>query len=102
MAQAGGANPAAVQQALVGGFADSTILRLHGERIIEQKFEPGAKAEIQLKDLRTSRELAASLGLQLPVLQLTESLYRDMCDNGRADLDHSALYLELAERCKHT
>ena len=102
LAQAGGANPAAVQQALVGGFADSTILRLHGERIIEQKFEPGAKAEIQLKDLRTSRELAASLGLQLPVLQLTESLYRDMCNNGRADLDHSALYLELAERCKHT
>jgi len=92
LAEAGGADLTAVHKALTCGFADSTILRQHGE--------PGAKAKIQLKDLRTSRELAESLGLDLPVLKLTESLYRDMCANGRSELDHSALYLELASRRK--
>jgi 2-hydroxy-3-oxopropionate reductase len=100
LAEAGGADLTAVHKALTGGFADSTILRQHGERIIRHQFEPGAKAKIQLKDLRTSRELAESLGLDLPVLKLTESLYRDMCANGRSELDHSALYLELASRRK--
>ena len=98
LVEAGGADPAAVHKALIGGFADSTILRQHGERIITRQFEPGAKAEIQLKDLRTSRELADSLGLDLPVLKLTERLFRDMCANGLSELDHSALYLELAGR----
>ena len=98
MAEAGGANPAAVRKALMGGFADSTILDQHGERIISRNFAPGAKAEIQLKDLRTSRLLAESLGLDLPVLKVTEKLYKDMCNNGRANLDHSALYLEIADR----
>ena len=101
LAEAGGADPAAVHKALIGGFADSTILRQHGERIITRQFEPGAKAEIQLKDLRTSRELAESLGLDLPVLKLTEDLYRDMCAHGRSELDHSALYLELSDRRKN-
>jgi len=102
LVEAGGANPAAVHEALMGGFADSTILRQHGDRIINRRFEPGAKAEIQLKDLRTSRELADSLGLDLPVLKMTEELYRDMCRNGRPELDHSALYLEIADRGKRT
>ena len=59
-----------------------------------------AEAEMQLKDLRTARELAESLGLDLPVLKLTEDLYRDMCAHGRSQLDHSALYLELADRSR--
>jgi len=102
LVEAGGADPAAVREALMGGFADSTILRQHGDRIINRRFEPGAKADIQLKDLRTSRELADSLGLDLPVLKVTEELYRDMCSNGRSELDHSALYLEIADRGKRT
>jgi len=96
----GGGDLAAVHKALIGGFADSTILRQHGERMINRNFKPGATAETQLKDLRTSRELADNLGLDLPVLNLTESLYRDMCRHGRENLDHSALYLELADRKK--
>jgi len=96
----GGGDLAAVHKALIGGFADSTILRQHGERMINCNFKPGATAETQLKDLRTSRELADNLGLDLPVLNLTESLYRDMCRHGRENLDHSALYLELADRKK--
>jgi 3-hydroxyisobutyrate dehydrogenase-like beta-hydroxyacid dehydrogenase len=92
LVEAGGADVAAVREALLGGFADSTILRQHGKRMIEREFKPGAKAEIQLKDLRTSRVLADSLGLNLPVLRLTESLYKRMCNDGSAELDHSALY----------
>ena len=100
LVEAGGADPALVHQALIGGFADSTILRQHGKRMITRQFEPGGKAELQLKDLRTARELAETLGLDLPVLKLTEALYRDMCAHGRSELDHSALYLELADRRK--
>ncbi len=98
LARAGGAEPTAVREALMGGFADSPILRQHGERMINGDFEPGGRAELQLKDLRTSRELAQGLGLDLPLLGLTEKLYREMCDHGRSALDHSALYLELADR----
>ena len=97
LAKAGGADLEAVREALLGGFADSTILKQHGERMISGNFEPGGKARTQLKDLRTSRELAESLGLDLPVLKLTESLYAAMVESGRGDLDHSALYVQLAD-----
>jgi 2-hydroxy-3-oxopropionate reductase len=98
LAGKGGADLAAVREALLGGFADSTILRQHGERIIQGNFEPGGTARTQLKDLATSRELAESLGLDLPALKLTEQLYEEMCVHGRGELDHSALYLEIADR----
>ncbi len=68
--------------------------------MIKGNFKPGAKAGIQLKDLHTSRKLAENLGLDLPVLKLTESLYSEMCEHGREDLDHSGLYLEIADRGK--
>jgi 3-hydroxyisobutyrate dehydrogenase-like beta-hydroxyacid dehydrogenase len=92
LVKAGGGDLEAVRDALIGGFADSTVLRQHGERMIKGHFEPGAKSEVQLKDLRTSRELAESLGIELPVLRLTESLYQRMCDAGLGGLDHSGLY----------
>lgn len=100
LAQAGGADLAALRNALAGGFADSTILRQHGERMITGNFTPGAHASTQLKDLRTSRELAETLDLDLPILSLLESLYVDMCNHGRQDLDHSGLFVELAARGK--
>lgn len=92
LVRAGGGDLEAVRDALIGGFADSTVLRQHGERMIRGNFEPGAKSEVQLKDLRTSRALAESLGIELPVLRLTESLYERMCDAGLGGLDHSGLY----------
>lgn len=98
LAELGGANPAAVREALLGGFADSTILRQHGERMLNRRFEPGAHATTQLKDLRTATSLAASLGTDLPMLSLCESLYRDLCDTERRTLDHSALYLACRDR----
>jgi len=98
--EAGGGDLVAARKALIDGFADSAILRHHGERMINRSFKPGAKAETQLKDMRSARELAENLGLDLPVLQLTESLYQGMCQNGREDIDHSGLYLEIADRGK--
>lgn len=100
LARAGGADVAAVRQALLGGFAKSAILEQHGERMINENFVPGAKSTIQLKDLRTSQELAQELGADLPFLNLSRSLYETMCDSDRRDLDHSALFLELADRCR--
>jgi 2-hydroxy-3-oxopropionate reductase len=93
----GGADPAAVRAALLGGFADSAILRQHGQRMIDGAFEPGGRARLQLKDLRTARLLAAELGVELPLLQLAEQQFQQMCDRGLAELDHSALYLLLDE-----
>jgi 3-hydroxyisobutyrate dehydrogenase-like beta-hydroxyacid dehydrogenase len=98
LVKAGGGDLEAVRDALIGGFADSTVLRQHGERMIKGNFEPGGKSEVQLKDLRTSRELAESLGIELPVLRLTESLYERMCDAGLGSLDHSGLYRYLGSR----
>ncbi|MEM7705318.1 MAG: NAD(P)-dependent oxidoreductase [Pseudomonadota bacterium] len=96
LVKAGGGDMAAVRQALLGGFADSTIMRQHGERMISGDFAPGAKSEVQLKDLRTAHELAESLGLSLPVLRLTESLFEAMCDAGHQELDHSGLFRYLS------
>jgi 2-hydroxy-3-oxopropionate reductase len=98
LAEAGGADPAAVRTALLGGFADSAILRQHGERMISRRFEPGAHATTQLKDLRTARELADSLAASLPMLSLCESMYRAMCETEMRSLDHSALYLTCRAR----
>lgn len=98
LVEAGGGDAEAVHRALQGGFADSTIWRQHGERMIRRDFQPGAHATVQLKDLDTSTRLAGSLGLELPFADLARDLYAAMCEGPRAALDHSALYLELAER----
>ena len=99
LAEAGGANPAAVREVLLGGFADSTILKQHGERMISGHFAPGARAEVQLKDLRTGLAQATTSGCDLPFLALAESLFATMCSGERSALDHSALFLELRDRC---
>jgi len=98
LVEAGGGDAEAVHRALQGGFADSTIWRQHGERMIRGDFQPGAHATVQLKDLDTSTGLGGSLGLELPFANLARDLYAGMCEGPRAALDHSALYLELAER----
>ncbi len=95
MAKRGGADIAAVLQALTGGFADSTVLRVHGKRMATGDFTPGARSVYQLKDLNTAKAFAAGLGIQLPLLDKTRDLYERMCATELADLDHSALYLYL-------
>jgi 2-hydroxy-3-oxopropionate reductase len=100
LARAGEADIAAVRQALLGGFAGSTILKLHGERMATNNFVPGGPAVYQVKDLVTARKLAEGYGLDLPLLKAAENLFADMVAHGDGDLDHSAVILEIARRTK--
>lgn len=95
LAAQGGADPAAVREALLGGFAGSKILEQHGQRMIERDFAPGAPARIQLKDLRMILDEARAEGLTLPLAQQAHNSYQSLVANGHADVDHSGLLLEL-------
>jgi 3-hydroxyisobutyrate dehydrogenase-like beta-hydroxyacid dehydrogenase len=98
LAERGGADPAQVRAALLGGFADSTILRQHAARMIARDFVPGGPAKYQIKDTKTALGFAQSLGLELPVLGLVDGLFIDMVEHGDGELDHSALIRELRRR----
>ncbi len=91
LVEAAGVDPAPVRQALLGGFAGSRILEVHGQRMIDGTFEPGAKATIQHKDMRQACELGAALGQDLPATQLGRDLYERLIAQGDGELDHSAL-----------
>lgn len=95
LAEKGGAQLNKVREALLGGFASSRILELHGKRMIEENFTPGGTAINQVKDTQAALKLAESLDLKLPMLGLTDALFRDLIDHGHGELDHSALILEL-------
>ena len=94
----GGADPAKVREALLGGFADSTILKQHALRMIERDFAPGGPAKYQVKDTGTALSHAATLGLTLPVLSLVDGLFSEMVAEGDGDLDHSAVIRALQRR----
>ncbi|MDR6953378.1 2-hydroxy-3-oxopropionate reductase [Ancylobacter sp. 3268] len=95
LAERGGADPARVREALLGGFADSTVLRQHGERMVRGDFTPGGPAKYQVKDTSTALRLARSLGLSLPVADAVDRLFQNLVDHGGADMDHSAVLVEL-------
>jgi 2-hydroxy-3-oxopropionate reductase len=95
LAAVSGADPAAVREALLGGFADSRILQLHGKRMIERDFVPGGRARVQLKDQDTILAAAKATGLQLPLSECVTALYRDLVKYGGSDLDQNALLLQL-------
>ena len=94
----GGASMAKVKEAIAGGFADSRILQVHGQRMVEHNFNAHARLSIQLKDLRNALATASEVGYEAPITTLFESLYAQAADHGLSDLDHSALFLELASR----
>jgi 2-hydroxy-3-oxopropionate reductase len=97
--QRGGADPAAVREALKGGFADSTILQQHGARMTQGNFEPGGLAKFQLKDLDNLLNESGGLGLSLPVSQSVRDRFDHFVHKmDGADKDHSGLYLELLAR----
>ena len=95
LAEQGGADPARVREALLGGFADSTVFRQHGLRMVTGDFRPGGPAKYQVKDTSTALAFAHSRGLRLPVGEEVDRLYQAMVDNGDGDLDHSGIILEL-------
>lgn len=98
LAEQGGANPERMLSALEGGFADSTILRIHGQRMIQENFTPGGPAKWQLKDTQTAMAFADTLHLKLPVSSLVNTLFEELVDQGDGELDHSALIKQLRRR----
>ena len=97
LVESAGVDPAKVRQALMGGFAASRILEVHGQRMIDRAFEPGAKITTQCKDLEQAIELGSLLGQRLPATELNLSLYRSLVDRGQGGLDHSALIKALQD-----
>ncbi|NNJ09154.1 NAD(P)-dependent oxidoreductase [Chloroflexales bacterium ZM16-3] len=93
LAEASGVDPALMQRALAGGFADSKILQVHGSRMIARDYAPGGRAATQLKDLRLAQGLAAAAGLHLPHLEDTAARFARLLELGHGDLDHSALHM---------
>lgn len=86
-----GANPAKVREALMGGFASSKILEVHGERMIKRTFNPGFRIELHQKDLNLALQGAKAMGISLPNTAATQELMNACAGNGLSGMDHSAL-----------
>lgn len=96
LAEKGGADPAAIRDALKGGFADSVILQQHGKRMTTGNFVPGGLTKFQLKDINNALEEAGHHGLTLPLTEQVQARYTTLVEEmDGADTDHSAIYLEL-------
>jgi 2-hydroxy-3-oxopropionate reductase len=96
-----GADPAKVRQALMGGFAASRILEVHGERMIKRTFNPGFRIELHQKDLNLALAGARALGLALPNTAGTQQLMSACVANGGGGWDHSGLVKALELMAKH-
>ncbi len=90
-----------IRQALLGGFAASRILDVHGERMIDRDFQPGFRIDLQVKDLDIALACAAELGVSLPNTALTQSLYQACIANGDQLLDNSAIVRILEKISNH-
>ncbi len=86
-----GADPARVRQALMGGFASSKILEVHGERMIKRSFDPGFRIELHQKDLSLALSSARSLGVSLPNTANAQELFNACAAHGGRQWDHSAM-----------
>ena len=96
-----GADPAKVRQALMGGFAASRILEVHGERMIKRTFAPGFRIQLHQKDLNLALQGAKALGVSLPGTANAAQLMQACAAHGLADSDHSALVRALEILAKH-
>ena len=96
-----GADPARVRQALMGGFAASRILEMHGERMIKRTFAPGFRIGLHQKDLSLALAGARALGVALPQTAGAAQLMQVCAANGMQDLDHSALVRALELMANH-
>jgi 2-hydroxy-3-oxopropionate reductase len=91
MARKSGVDPARVREALLGGFAASRVLEVHGERILSGNYVPGFRTTLYQKDLRIANETAADLGVAIPVTSIVTQLVNALVAAGGADLDYSAI-----------
>jgi 2-hydroxy-3-oxopropionate reductase len=101
VASKAGADPARVRQALMGGFAASRILEVHGERMIKRTFNPGFRINLHQKDLNLALAGARALGVALPQTANAQQLFQACDANGMGQLDHSALVRALELMAKH-
>jgi 2-hydroxy-3-oxopropionate reductase len=91
LAAKAGVNPSRVREALLGGFAQSRILDLHGTRMLQRNFQPGFKTKLHRKDMAIILNTARELGMALPMSASVAELMNALIANGGGDLDHSAL-----------
>ena len=96
-----GADPAKVRQALMGGFASSRVLELHGERMIKRTFDPGFRIELHQKDLNLALSNARKLGLSLPNTATAQELFNACAAHGGAKWDHSGMVRALEALANH-
>ncbi len=90
-AKKAGADPAKVRAALMGGFASSRVLEVHGERMIKRTFDPGFRIRLHQKDLNLALSAAREIGLALPNTATAQQMFGACAAHGGADSDHSAL-----------
>ena len=91
LAQAAGVDPAKVRSVLLGGFAQSKILDMHGQRMLDGNFQPGFKARLHQKDMRIVTQAAQQAGVDAPAAQLALDRLTKLVDGGGGEKDHSAL-----------
>src|SRR6478609_7435851 len=96
-----GADPALVRQALMGGFASSRILEVHGERMVKRNFEPGFRIELHQKDLNLALEGARALGISLPSTAVAQQLFSSCAAHGGKAWDHSGMVRALEMMANH-
>ena len=96
-----GADPAKVRQALMGGFAASRILEVHGERMIKRTFDPGFRIELHQKDLNLALQGARAMGMSLPNTATAQELFNSCVASGGAKWDHSAMIRALEKLANH-
>jgi 2-hydroxy-3-oxopropionate reductase len=90
-AKKNGADPAKIREALMGGFAQSRVLELHGQRMIERNFIPGGKVRLHRKDLDIVLEVAKDVGVYMPGTALVSQIWNSLAAMGGLDWDHSAI-----------
>jgi 2-hydroxy-3-oxopropionate reductase len=96
-----GADPARVRQALMGGFAASRVLEVHGDRMVKRTFNPGFRIKLHQKDLNLALQGAKALGVSLPNTAMTAQLMQACAAQGHDQLDHSALVMALELLANH-
>jgi len=97
-----GADVAKVREALLGGFAQSKILEVHGERMIKRNFQPGFRIRLHQKDLNLALQAGRELGVPLPNTAVVQQLFTAKAAENGADLDHSALIEVIEKMAAHT
>ena len=90
-----GTDPNKVIKALSGGWADSKILKTHGQRMIDKDFTPKGKTSVHLKDMNNILECANHYSTHLPISNLIKEMYKNLVEQGHGDIDHSSLYKEI-------